>query len=189
MATGIRCFLVRHGEAAAHWGQAEDPGLSPLGRRQADRAAEELLALGVPGDYAILSSPRARARETAAALAARARRGVELAPAFREIPAPVPLAERREWLRGFLRDRWSSCHHPEVLAWRQGLLDELRGLDRPTAIFTHFLVINAVAAQARGQDEVLAFWPDNGSLHEFAVLPDGRLQIVRLGAELETVVN
>ncbi|MHA7815313.1 MAG: histidine phosphatase family protein [Pseudohaliea sp.] len=189
MAAGIRCLLVRHGEAAAHWGADEDPGLSALGRRQAERVAEELLALDVSGDCAILSSPRARARETAAPFAARARREVKLAPAFREIPAPVPLAERREWLRGFLRARWSSCHHPEVLAWRQGLLDELCGLDRSAVIFTHFLVINTVVAHARAQDDVLAFWPDNGSVHELAILPGGRLQVRRLGAELETVVN
>jgi broad specificity phosphatase PhoE len=76
-----------------------------------------------------------------------------------------------------------------VLAWRQGLLDALAGLDRPAVIFTHFLVINAVVAHARGLDDVLAFWPDNGSVHEIAILPGGSLEVVRLGAELETVVN
>jgi probable phosphoglycerate mutase len=50
MAAGTRCFLVRHGEAAAHWGEEEDPGLSALGRQQAERAAGELLAQGVSGD-------------------------------------------------------------------------------------------------------------------------------------------
>jgi len=189
MAVGRRCFLVRHGEAAAHWGEEEDPGLSALGRQQAERASEELLALGVPDDCAILTSPKARARETAAPYAARTGREASLAPTFREIPAPVALAERRDWLRGFLRERWSACHHPEVLAWRRGLLNALAGLDRPAVIFTHFLVINAVVAHARRLDDVLAFWPDNGSVHEIAILPDGRLEVVRLGAELETVVN
>jgi probable phosphoglycerate mutase len=189
MAAGTRCFLVRHGEAAAHWGEEEDPGLSALGRQQAERAAGELLAQGVSGDYAILTSPKARARETAAPFAARIGGEAGLAPTFREIPAPVPLAERRDWLRGFLRERWSACHHPAVLAWRQGLLDALAGLERPAVIFTHFLVINAVVAHARGQDDVLAFWPDNGSVHEIAILPGGSLEVVRLGAELETVVN
>jgi len=189
MAAGLRCFLVRHGEAAAHWGEEEDPGLSALGRQQAERAAGQLLALGVSGDDAILTSPRARARETAAPFTARTGCEASVAPTFREIPAPVPLAERRDWLRGFLRERWSACHHNEVLAWRQGLLDGLAGLDRPAVIFTHFLVINAVVAHARGQDDVLAFWPDNGSVHELAILPGGRLEVVRLGVELETVVN
>jgi len=32
-------FLVRHGEAAASWGESPDPGLSELGRRQAEVAA------------------------------------------------------------------------------------------------------------------------------------------------------
>jgi len=189
MAAGLRCFLVRHGEAAAHWGEEEDPGLSALGRQQAERASAELLALGVPEDGAILTSPKARARQTAAPFAARTGREAILAPIFREIPAPVPLAERRDWLRGFLRERWSACHHTEVLAWRRGLVDALAGLDRPAVIFTHFLVINAVVAHARGLDDVLAFWPDNGSVHEIAILPGGRLEIVRLGAELETTVN
>ncbi len=189
MTAGTRCFLVRHGEATAHWGEEEDPGLSALGRQQAEQAAEELVARRIPQDCAILSSPKARARETAAPFAARLRREVSLAPPFREIPAPVPLAERRDWLRAFLRERWSSCHHAEVLAWRQGLFDGLSALDRPAAIFTHFLVINTVVGYALGQDEVLAFWPDNGSVHEIAILPGGSLQVVRLGAELETVVN
>lgn len=189
MAAAIRCFLVRHGEAAAHWGEEEDPGLSALGRRQAEQAVEELLVLNVPGDCALFTSPKARARETAAPFAARTDQAVTVAPAFREIPAPVPLAERRDWLRGFLSERWSACQHPEVLAWRQALLEALAGLDRPAVIFTHFLVINAVVAHARGQDEVLAFWPGNGSVHELAILPDGGLEVVRLGAELETVVN
>ena len=189
MAAGNRCFLVRHGEAAAHWGEEEDPGLSALGRRQAEQAAEALLALGVPDDCAIFTSPKARARETAAPFAARAGRAAMPAPAFREIPAPVPLAERRDWLRGFLRERWSACHHAEVLAWRKALLQALAELDRPAVIFTHFLVINAVVGHARDQDEVLSFWPDNGSVHEIAILPGGGLQVVQLGAELETVVN
>ena len=62
-------FLVRHGEAAASWGQESDPGLSDLGRAQAAESARSLQRL-MPPNTALVSSPLARAQETAAPLAA-----------------------------------------------------------------------------------------------------------------------
>ena len=35
----LKLYLVRHGEAAAAWGDHDDPGLSPLGQAQATDAA------------------------------------------------------------------------------------------------------------------------------------------------------
>ena len=64
MSPGSRIFLVRHGEAAASWGEATDPGLSDKGREQAECAADELASM--LGDYTtIVSSPLLRAQETA----------------------------------------------------------------------------------------------------------------------------
>lgn len=62
-----KIYLVRHGQAASGWGLEEDPGLDDLGRSQARDAAQKLAPLG---PLPILSSPKARARETASPLAA-----------------------------------------------------------------------------------------------------------------------
>lgn len=179
-------WLVRHGEAAASWGEHHDPGLSGLGRSQAQAAAEALLPV-IPSSTALVSSPKARALETSEPLAQAMQREVTINSAFREIDAPVPLSERPQWLRGFMRQRWSE--QPEVLwQWRHGIVQALREIEQPTVIFTHFLVINAVVAHCRGDDETLLAWPDNGSQHEFR-LSDGELSLVSLGREMETKVN
>jgi len=95
-------WLVRHGEAAASWGEHADPGLSDSGHQQAEAAAEALVAR-LPGGVELVSSPKARALETAAPLASRLERGVQVVDAFREIDAPVPLEDRQAWLRGFMK--------------------------------------------------------------------------------------
>src|SRR5210317_163731 len=97
-------FLVRHGEAASSWGKAADPGLSELGQRQAEHAAQVLHA-DLPADALLLSSPLARALETATPLAQL--RAVEIGQqdVFREIPAPVPLPQRQEWLQQFMQQQ------------------------------------------------------------------------------------
>ena len=57
-----KIYLVRHGQAVSGWGQELDPGLADKGRVQAQAAAEQLAPLG---PLPIISSPRARARQTA----------------------------------------------------------------------------------------------------------------------------
>jgi|TARA_B110000263_G_scaffold189153_1_gene166807 broad specificity phosphatase PhoE len=55
-------YLVRHGQAAASWGEDPDPGLNALGHGQAARMAAALAALG---PMPIMISPLRRTRETA----------------------------------------------------------------------------------------------------------------------------
>ncbi len=62
--TTFKVFLVRHGEAAARWGEDPDPGLSERGREQASAASEALLGL-LDAEVNIVSSPLLRARLTA----------------------------------------------------------------------------------------------------------------------------
>jgi len=179
-------WLVRHGEAAATWGEHEDPGLSELGKQQAEAAAE-LLIEEIPDDIQLISSPKARAIETAAPLSARLAAGVRVVDAFREIQAPVALSERQEWLKGFMREEWHR--QPESLwGWRNNIISGLSALNRPAVIFTHFLVINAVVAHIRQHPATVQLWPDNASHHQFVNGPHG-LEIVALGRELTTRIN
>lgn len=83
---GCRIILARHGETRwnleGRFQGQQDTELSPLGWEQARLLADALERVPLAAVYA---SPLARARETAAQVAARHCLKVELVPAFREI--------------------------------------------------------------------------------------------------------
>lgn len=179
-------FLVRHGEAAASWSEDPDPGLSDLGRQQALTAAQQLFPL-LGEEFQLVSSPLARAQETAQPLASICNTPVLINEAFREIPSPVSLEQRQGWLRQFMGQQWHE--QPQALKeWRGNLLQELESFERSTVIFTHFLVINAVVGSLLNQPETLCCWPDNGSVTTLS-LEGGHLSLVELGQQIETHVN
>ena len=179
-------YLVRHGEAAATWGEAPDPGLSELGAQQAERAAQYLYPR-IDDDTRLISSPLVRALETAAPLARMTGRAVDQEDVFREIPSPVPLAERQAWLKNFMQQQWHE-QGEALLHWRVAALQRLLQLDSPLVVFTHFLVINAVVGQVLQQQDTLCFWPDNGSVTQLRNTND-QLELVTLGDEIKTMVN
>ena len=112
-----RIYLVRHGEASAHWTDATDPGLSMLGNEQARTVAKRLAPLG---PLTIATSPLRRARETAAPLATAWQTAARIVAAVAEIPSPdIPIGERSTWLTRLMQGSWSSTD--SVLhAWRGG---------------------------------------------------------------------
>ena len=178
-------WLVRHGEAAASWEQSEDPGLSALGHEQAQRTAAKLAEI-LPADVRIMSSPMARARETAAPLASLLGQPVVVDEAFSEVKAPVPLAQRKQWLRQFMRERWPQQAEQHWL-WRHHMLENLLSQTQPAVIFTHFLVINTILGAATDADAVLLAWPANASFHRFH--SDGKtLTLIEKGEEMASVV-
>jgi probable phosphoglycerate mutase len=180
-------YLVRHGEAAASWAQAPDPGLSDLGHQQARAAAQLLRPRLAYGAVELFSSPLSRTLETAAPLAAELGLAVRVNEAFREIQAPVPLADRQAWLRQFMQQRWEE--QPDSLhRWRDRAIQELLALRSPAVVFTHFLVINAVVGRIQAAATTLCCWPDNGSITHLR-LCDGGLELVELGAQMSTVIN
>lgn len=179
-------FLVRHGEAAASWGEAPDPGLSALGRQQAEEAAAALRQ-HVGRDTLLISSPLQRALETAAPLARQLQQAVQADAVFREIPSPVPLAQRQAWLRRFMQQQWAE-QGDDLKAWRQSALERLLALRQPAVVFTHFLVINAVVGQLLDRTETLCFWPDNGSITRLRHTGSS-LEVVARGSEMATRVN
>jgi broad specificity phosphatase PhoE len=179
-------FLVRHGEAAASWGESPDPGLSELGRQQAEDAAA-LLTRQVCDDTLLWSSPLRRAVETAGPLARLLRLSVHEDEAYREIPAPVPLAQRQAWLRHFMQQQWHE-QGEDLVAWRTATLQHLLALQQPAVVFTHFLVINAVVGHVLNRVETLCFWPANGSITRFRHRDTG-LELITLGEEMMTRVN
>lgn len=180
-------FLVRHGEASASWGQDPDPGLSDLGEQQAIAAARSLRSR-LSADVKLVSSPLQRARETAEPLAQTLGLEVTIDDAFREIPAPVPLAQRKPWLRGFMKQSWKE--QPEaLLSWRDSARDQLLDLKAPTVVFTHFLLLNAIVGNVLEHADTLYFWPDNASITHLNLREDGSLELLELGKQMDTVVN
>lgn len=179
-----RIFLIRHGKAAAGFDGHADPGLDPLGRTQAAFAADRM---GAEDPMMILSSPLARARETAEPLARMWEKDVIIEPRVSEIPSPTyDLEERAAWLRRAMGGTWAELGD-RWARWRDELAECLASLDRDTVVFTHFIAINAAVGHARGEDGLVLFRPDNCSITELA--NDDGLTVTTLGEEADTEVR
>lgn len=182
----MNIYLVRHGEASASWGESPDPGLSALGLQQAGDSAA-LLRSSVSQDTLIISSPLLRARQTAMPLASQLGIEVQVVDAFREIPAPVPLAQRQLWLREFMRQDWGR-QEEALKAWRNSAIEHLLSVRGDVVVFTHFLVINAVIGHVLDTQATLCFWPANGSVTRLRLVSSG-LELIELGEQLDSIVN
>ena len=177
-----KLYLVRHGRATAGWSEDYDPGLDELGRSQARRAAQVLKPLGI---LRIISSPLARARETAMPLAEAWRCSVGIEKRVGEIPPPGKgLIDRGVWLGEVMTQKWPDLSR-NLQIWREGIIEVLLSLDRETVVFSHFIAINAAVGKATGDKRVLSFMPDNGSITVIST-DNGGLQLVRLGSQGET---
>jgi broad specificity phosphatase PhoE len=174
-----RLYMVRHGRAAAGFGESHDPGLDELGREQAAAVAQELATLG---RWPILSSPLRRTRETAAPLAKLWRVEPAIEEAVAEIPSPTDnLQERVAWLREFMAGSWRNAT-PPLAQWREDAIAALLGIREDTVIFSHYIAINVAVGAATGDDRVVVFSPDNCSVTVFDNGSDA-LRLVEKGRE------
>ncbi len=183
----IDLFLVRHGEAAAGYAEHRDPGLSPLGAKQAAFAAQRLTALNLSAPQ-LLASPLARAQETAAPFAEALGLRPQLETRISEIPAPDEALEARApWLREVMAGTVDALP-PAQQAWRQGLIACLCEAKAPSVFFSHFVAINLAVGAATDSAAMVSFRPGNGSITHLQT--DGeRLYLVALGEEADSVVN
>ena len=180
-------YVVRHGRAAAGIDAHLDPGLDDLGRQQAELAADQLSA-ELPEPVRILSSPLARARETARPLAERWDQRIEIEPRVAEIPYPnTDLQERRRWLGEAMAGTWQDLG-ADLVDWRNALVACLTALPTDTVVFCHFIAINVAVGAAEASDDLVIFAPDNGSITVFDNA-SGALQLVRLGDTANTHIN
>ena len=154
-----RLTLVRHGEAAAGWDDAVDPGLSDLGRRQAAAVAELVASTSPP--LPLLVSPKRRCRETAEPLAERWSIEPTVDPAVGEVRHP-DVADRGAWLRDLMAGTWSAAE-PDARAWADGVVERLLAVETDTVVFSHFVAINVAIGRATGDDRVLCVRLGNGS--------------------------
>ena len=179
-------WLVRHGEAAASFEQDTDPPLSGLGHEQAASSAE-YLSRCVPDNAQLLSSPKLRAMQTGEPFATLREGALDIDSRFIELPSPGELDERKDWIQRVLKGRWSELPQ-SVRDWQDNIVSAIQVLQAPTVIFTHFLVINTVAAHMSDEDAVLQCLPANGSVHRLRV-DEGGWQWIERGDMLQSVVN
>ena len=175
-----RIFMVRHGRAAAGFGEDMDPGLDDLGRSQSEAVAEKLKVLG---RRLILSSPLLRAQETARPLAKIWAKTPVIEHAVAEIPSPkgMSLEERVLWLRKLMAGSWRDVT-PELGAWREACIASAATLKEDAVIFSHYVAINVLMGAATGDNKVVVFSPDNCSVTSFDNA-GGKLRLLDKGSE------
>lgn len=184
-----RLYFIRHGEAAAGFGEDHNPGLSDLGRSQADEAARKMVdLLGEESPPLVVSSPLLRCQETSTPLCQIWGRHPRIENGVAEIPSPTrDLTVRTDWLRGIMAGTWAEADEASR-AWRDSVVETVRAIDRDTVVFSHFIAINVIAGHASGDDRVVNFRPDNCSITTVDVV-DGEIRLVELGGEAVTKVN
>jgi broad specificity phosphatase PhoE len=172
----VALYLVRHGLAAAGV-EDPDPGLSEVGRRQAELTAE---ALAGNSFVRLVVSPLRRTRETAEPAARR----LGLAPEVRREVAEVfdpamPPEQRRAMIAPFMASRW-GLQPPGLQAWRERVLAALRefaeqAAGRDVLVVSHYIAIAAAIGEAIGDDRVVPLPVPNCSVTIVEVIADGRL--------------
>lgn len=156
-----RLYLVRHGRAAAGFGEDLDPGLDDHGKQQAHAMAERMAELG---PLPMMTSPLRRTRETAAPLEQRWKVAALVDGGVAEIPSPSEdLAERAAWIRDALAKTWTELG-PRYKSWRTMVTELLLRGREDMVVVTHFVAINAVIGVATNDDRVMCARVDNASV-------------------------
>jgi broad specificity phosphatase PhoE len=189
----MEIVLVRHAlpvrvDATEHGGPA-DPGLADRGREQAERLVEALAADEITALY---TSPAARARETAAPVAAAL--GIEpvVEPGIAEFDTGgssyVPVEELRaegdpRWHALVRGDLYSSLIDPVAFRARVVAAVEAIAERHPggrAVLFSHAGTINAYAGHVLGQERTIWFPPAYCSINRVGAARDGRRGVVSL---------
>lgn len=176
-------YLIRHGEAAATWGDHPDPGLSELGRGQAVAVSGILDNLGATS---AITSPMQRCRETAQPFEARLGSPARVVTEVSEIATPSGVGDRVAWLRSLMAGTWAEAGS-ELVAWRHDMARIVADLPDNVAVFSHFVAINALVGALEGDDRVTVFRPGHCSVTRLE-RRDGRLRVAEYGSESATRV-
>ena len=180
-----KILMVRHGRAAASCTDDLDPGLTPQGHGQAERVTIQLTN-HLP--LKVISSPLKRALETAEPMLGIVGGELSTEPRVSEIPSPgLSLDQRGHWLQTVMAGVWSE-QTPELLGWRQELIDCLLAQSEDCVIFSHFVAINTAVGFAGGIDSLAVSRPQYASIIEFQT--DGTtLHLISKGNSAITKVN
>ena len=160
----VRLVFVRHGKSIHGFDRALDSPLSETGRTQAAEGARRIAA-AFPA-MPVLTSPLARAVESARALAGLWSSPLAVHSQLTEIPVPgAPGIDnptgRRSTLEALMAARYPDLP-ADVQEWRRHLLDFIAGVRQDSVLYTHYLTINAVVGAMRSDDRVVVCDPAHG---------------------------
>ncbi|MEO0549402.1 MAG: histidine phosphatase family protein [Pseudomonadota bacterium] len=176
-------YFIRHGEAAARWGDHPNPSLSEAGFKQAERVASWLADKDI---QSIVSSPMQRCQDTAAAFSKASGLPVKTEAGVTEIPTPNDVTDRVTWLRELMSGSWNSAP-PIVTDWREQLITTTKSLTGNTAVFSHFVAINAIVGYLENTDTVTVVRPDYCSVTVLELVAGG-LKLIQKAGEAETKI-
>lgn len=181
-------YLIRHGEAAQAWDEAPDPILSVNGIDQSNKLAEQYLPIITNKDFQLISSPLARAQQTASPFQKGLNTTITTNTNFAEIPSPgIALADRRNWLKALFDKNISDLEVPQ-LTWRDNIIQGIKSLEKDTFIFSHFMTINTIVGWIKEDSRVVSYYPDYCSITQIS--KTGNQYIIKsLGKELSTIVQ
>ena len=170
----MKLVLIRHGRPdESHPTRAQDPPLTVLGQRQAEAVATQLASEGITR---IISSPLARARETAQPLSEQLGLPVQIIDGWAEADRHTQRYRSTETLRALGSTEWAVFLQDPVAylggdgaRFRADVLGALgaslaAGASGTVAVFTHGLPINVVLSHALGLQRIIHFAPGYGSL-------------------------
>jgi 2,3-bisphosphoglycerate-dependent phosphoglycerate mutase len=183
----INLIFIRHGEAAESWGEHPDPGLSENGISQSQKLISNP-SLQSLENFMFISSPKSRAKMTAAPILKKYNKKLIIDNHFSEIPSSnIKASEKREWLKKVLTMNISDLPQ-EVLAWRDGIISKTLSFTNNTIIFSHFMVINTIVSGLIKHSEIMHFYPDYTSVTQITLKNNKPIKI-SLGDEKKTVIN
>ena len=186
----MELLIIRHGLPVRRelTEGVADPELAPQGREQAQHLARYLESEQIDAVYA---SPMARARETAAPLAAALDTQIRISPGVAEwdqnSPEYVPVEELKaandpRW-QAMLSGEWSSDEseadfRARVLQAFETIVDDHRG--EKVAVVCHGGVINGYLSHVLGLGEFARgfFYPNYTSINRIAAASSGERSIV-----------
>lgn len=181
-------YLIRHGEAAQAWDEASDPVLSINGIEQSKFLAKQYLPILSNKEFQLISSPLARAQQTAQPFQKRLNSPVIINKNFAEIPSPgVSLKDRRNWLKSLFTKNIFELEAPQ-LHWRNNIIQALDALEKDTLIFSHFMTINAIVGWVKKEERVVSYYPNYCSITQIEKVNE-QYFIKSLGQELPTVIQ
>ena len=184
----INIYLVRHGEAGKSWDEDRDPGLSDKGKEQSRKLVSRLNDDFALLNFKAISSPLARAQETAVPLQEKHGFDIEICKTFAEIPSPgIEMSQRSAWLKEMFKVKVGDLESPQQ-KWRSSIVHSIQDLREDTIIFSHFMVINCVVGWINNFDNLVGFYPDNCSITKI-LNHNGKLELTQVGNELSTVVQ
>jgi broad specificity phosphatase PhoE len=125
----------------------------------------------------------ARCRETARPFEKQRETHARIEAGVGEVRAPAgtSAADRPAWLKGVMAGTWTEAG-PGIGAWRASVLRAVEACPDETAIFSHFVAINAVVGLLTGDERVLTFRPGHCSITKLA-RKNGKLVVAELGSE------